>query len=201
MSGRTRCAIQLDRFGGPEVMRWVGGDAPDPQPGDTVVEIEALGLNFADTMVRRGEYRRDQSLDLTPGFEAVGRVVESPPGGLPTGERVFVFTDNGCGYADLLVVPPDRVFPVGSEVPATVAAGIFIQGTTAWYSLHRFGRIQAGETVLVHAAAGGVGALTIQLAVAAGARVIATASSKEKLEIARAHGAEHLFLADPDPCG
>lgn len=194
---RMRQVVELERFGGPEVMRWVSRPIPDPGPDDVVVEIEALGVNFGDTMVRRGEYRRDQPLDFTPGFEAAGRVLDAPPGGPAIGQRVAVFTDNGRGYADVLVVPRTRVFPVPEEIPATLVAGIFIQGTTAWYSLHRFGCVRPGETVLVHAGAGGVGSLAIQLAVAAGARTIATASTPVKLELARGHGAEVTLLADP----
>ncbi|MEZ5076828.1 MAG: NADPH:quinone oxidoreductase family protein [Solirubrobacterales bacterium] len=197
MSARTRRLIALDRFGGPEVMRWVEAEAPAPGPDDVVVEVETLGVNFADTMVRRGEYRRDQPLDFTPGFEAVGRVVEAPADGLSPGQRVVVLNDDGRGYADLLVVPRGRVFPVPEEFSPNLVAALFIQGTTAWYSLHRFGYVQAGEWVLVHAGAGGVGSMAIQLAVAAGARPIATASTPAKLEIASGHGAEHAVLADP----
>jgi NADPH2:quinone reductase len=199
MSGaRRRKLIALERFGGPEVMRWVEADAPQPGPDEVVVEVEALGVNFGDTMVRRGEYRRDQPLDFTPGFEAAGRVVEDPSGEIEPGTRVIVFNDNGRAYADLLVVPRRRVFPVDDDIDPTVLAAVFIQATTAWYSLFRFGCLGAGEWVLVHAGAGGVGAAAIQLAVAAGGRPIATASTEAKLEIARGHGAEHAILADPD---
>lgn len=196
MSGR-RHLIELERFGGPEVMRWAEREAPEPGPGEVVVAVESLGVNFGDTMVRRGEYRRDQPLDFTPGFEVVGRVVTSPPGGPAPGTRVVVLCDNGRGYTDLLYAPGERAFELPDDVPANVAAALFIQGTTAWYALHRFGCLGAGETVLVHAGAGGVGSLAIQLAVAAGATAIATASSEAKLEIARGHGAAHAFLADP----
>ena len=195
---RRRHLVELREFGGPEVMRWVEGEAPDPGPDEVVVAVDALGVNFGDTMVRRGEYRRDQPLDFTPGFEAAGRVVEAPAGDLAVGERVIVFNDDGRGYADLLVVPRRRVYPVPGDVDPNVLAALFIQATTAWYSLHRFGCVAPGEWVLVHAGAGGVGGAAIQLALAAGARPIATASSEEKLAVARGHGAEHAILADPD---
>lgn len=197
MSGRRRHLVALDRFGGPEVMRWVEAEAPAPGPEEVVVEVEAIGVNFGDTMVRRGEYRRDQPLDFTPGFEAAGRVVESPAGEPAVGERVLVLNDDGRGYADLIVVPRRRAYPVPDDIDPNVLAALFIQGTTAWYSLHRFGYLAAGEWVLIHAGAGGVGSAAIQLAVAAGARPIATASSEEKLAIARGHGAEQAILADP----
>jgi NADPH2:quinone reductase len=195
---RMRHVVELERFGGPEVMRWAQRPAPEPGPEDVVVEVEALGVNFGDTMVRRGEYRREQPLDFTPGFEAAGRVIHAPAGAPELGRRVAVFTEDGRGYSDLLVVPRERVYPVSGEVPATVLAGVFIQGTTAWYALHRFGHLEAGETVLVHAGAGGVGSLAIQLAVAAGARAIATASTPAKRELARTHGASVALAADPD---
>jgi NADPH2:quinone reductase len=194
----TRKLIALESFGGPEVMRWVEAEAPEPGPDEVAVKIDAIGVNFGDTMVRRGEYRRDQPLDFTPGFEAAGRVVASPGGTPAVGERVIVFNDNGRGYADLLVVPARRVYPVPEDVDPNVLAAIFIQATTAWYALHRFGCVLGGDRVLVHAGAGGVGGAAIQLAVAAGARPIATASSEAKLEVARRHGAEHAILADPE---
>ncbi len=194
---RRRHVIELERFGGPEVMRWVEREAPEPGPEEVVVAVDALGVNFGDTMVRRGEYRRQQSLEFTPGFEAAGRVVESCPGGPEVGQRVAVLNDNGRGCTDLLVVPRGRVFPVPADAAANDVAALFIQGTTAWYALHRFGYLAAGEWVLIHAGAGGVGSLAIQLAVAAGARPIATASTPAKLEIARRHGAEQALLADP----
>jgi NADPH2:quinone reductase len=195
---RRRHLVALDGFGGPEVMRWVEADAPAPGPDEVAVAVEAIGVNFGDTMVRRGEYRRDQPLDFTPGFEAAGRVLESPSADLEVGRRVLVFNDNGRGYADLLVVPRRRVFPVPEDIDPNVLAALFIQGTTAWYALHRFGCLAAGEWVLIHAGAGGVGGAAIQLARAAGARPIATASSEAKLAIARGHGAEHAILSDPD---
>jgi NADPH:quinone reductase len=194
----TRRVVELERFGGPEVMRWAERPTPEPAEGQAVVAVEALGVNFGDSMVRRGEYRRDQPLDFTPGFEAAGRVLRSAPGAPPVGARVAVLNDNGRGYTDLLVVPAERVYEVPEEVPAEVAAALLIQGTTAWYSLHRFGALSAGETVLVNAGAGGVGSLAIQLTVAAGATAIASASTEAKLEIARGHGAAHAFLADPE---
>jgi len=189
--------VELERFGPPRVMRWAERPTPAVGAAEVAVEVEALGVNFADSMVRRGEYRRDQPLDFTPGFEAVGRVVRSAPGAPPEGSRVAVFTENGRGYADLLVVPAARVWEVPEDVPAAVVAALLIQGATAWYSLHRFGAVRAGETVLVNAGAGGVGSLAIQLTRAAGATAIATASTAAKLEIARGHGAREALLADP----
>lgn len=178
-------------------MRWAQGPAPERDDSSVAVEVEAIGVNFADTIVRRGEYRRDQALSFVPGFEVAGRVIEGPPGAPAPGTRVVAFTENGGGYAGEVVVPSSRVYPVMEGVPAEVAAGIFTHGVTAWYSVHRYGRLASGETVLVHGAAGGLGGLCIQLAVQHGARAIGTASTEDKLTIARGHGAEVALLSDP----
>jgi NADPH2:quinone reductase len=198
MAMSTRRVVSLERFGPPEVMAWA--EAPMPERGDdeVLVAVEAIGVNFADTMVRRGEYRRDQPLSFTPGFEVAGRVVEGPADGPAPGSLVVVFTEHGGGYADHVVAPRDHVFTVAPELDATAAAALFTQGVTAWYAVHRYGAVQPGETVLVHAAAGGLGALCVQLSAEHGARVIATASTPEKLEIARGHGAAEAVLSEPD---
>lgn len=197
MTAATRQVVELERFGGPEVMRWAERPLPEPEAGEVVVAVEALGVNYGDSMVRRGEYRRDQPLDFTPGFEAAGRILATAPGAPEVGRRVLVFSPNGRAYADTLVHRADRVYEIPEEVPANIAAALFIQGTTAWYALHRFGAVQEGDTVLIHAGAGGVGAAAIQLTLAAGARPLATASTAAKLAIARGHGAAETFLADP----
>jgi NADPH2:quinone reductase len=193
-----RRIVSLERFGAPEVMRWTQTPMPARAPDEVLVAVQAFGINFADTMVRRGEYRRDQPLDFIPGFEAAGTVLESPPSGPPVGCTVVVFAENGGSYTDAIVAPVDRVYTVVDGVSAVQAAGLFTQGVTAWYSVHRFGQVTAGDAVLVHAGAGGLGALCIQLVVEAGGRAIATASTPEKLEIARGHGAFQALLSDPD---
>lgn len=189
--------MSLERFGPPEVMRWVHAPMPERGPGDVLVAVRAIGINFADTMVRRGEYRRGQSLDFIPGFEAAGTVLESPEGGPAVGGTVVVFAENGGAYADTIVAPADRVYPVVEGVSAVQAAALFSHGVTAWYSVHRFGQVGRGDSVLVHAGAGGLGAMCIQLVAEAGGRAIATASTPEKLEIARGHGAQEAILSEP----
>jgi len=194
----TRRIVVIEQFGAPEVMRWAERPVPARGPDQVTVGVEAIGVNFADTMVRRGEYRRDQPLDFIPGFEVAGRVLESPPGGPPPGTAVVAFTERGGGYADTVVVDSDHVFTVADGISSAQAAALFTQGVTAWYSVHRYGRVRAGESVLVHAGSGGLGALCIQLAVGAGAEAIATASSEEKRTIARGHGARISLPADPE---
>jgi NADPH2:quinone reductase len=186
---RTRRHVVLDRFGPPEVMRWTDGAMPVPGAGEALVAVETIGVNFADTMVRRGEYRRDQPLSFTPGFEVGGRLADGTP--------VVAFCEDGGGYADHVVVALDRIFPVLDDVAVGDAVTLFTQGTTAWYALHRYGRVRPGECVLVHAAAGGLGAMTVMLAAHHGARVIATASTPQKLALAREAGADAALIADP----
>jgi NADPH2:quinone reductase len=197
MGGR-RHVVRLERFGEPGVMRWVEEDASEPGPGEVSVAVDAIGVNFADTMVRRGEYRRDQPLDFTPGFEAAGRVLADPSGRLAAGTPVAVFAEHGGGYATQLCAPADRVYPISRDVPATAVAAIFLQGVTTLYAVDRYGRVGPGDTVLVHAAAGGVGALSTQLCASMGASVIATASSEVKRQVAARHGAAHTLPSEPD---
>lgn len=193
-----RTTVVLERFGPPEVMRLVSEPLCAPGPSEVLVEVDAIGVNFADTIVRRGEYHRNQRLSFVPGFEAAGRVTATGPGvELAPGTPVAVFTENGGGYADHLVVPASRVYPVPDDISPVQVAGVFLQGVTAWYAVHRYGRVAAGEHVLVHAGAGGVGGLAIQLARLAGAIPIATASTEEKLRVARDNGAETALSSDP----
>ena len=194
---RTRRVVTLSAFGAPDVMVWDTAPCPPRGADDVLVAVDAIGVNFADTMVRRGEYRRDQPLSFIPGFEVAGRVVEAPIGGPAAGTRVIVFMEHGGGYADMVVAPLDHVFEVLDGVGTELAAGIFTQGVTAWYAVHRYGLVTSGTTVLIHAAAGGLGSLCTQLCAGLGAEVIAAASTPAKLELARGHGAAHLLAPDP----
>lgn len=197
---QSRRAVQFSRFGPPDVLELVTEPLPTPGPADVVVAVAAAGVNFADTMVRRGEYRRDQQLPDVPGVEAVGTVVWAGPGsGHVVGTTVAAFLTEGGGYTDHAVVAGRRAYPVPADVaPVTVAAG-FLQGITAWYAVDRHGRTRPGETVLVTGATGGVGGLAVQLAADLGARVIGTASTPAKRERARELGcADAVDPADPD---
>lgn len=181
----------LTAHGGPEVLHLQTRETRAPGAGEVLVDVEVAGVNFADTMIRRGEYLRDQPLSLGPGSEAVGRVAAAGADvAVAPGTRVAVWLEAGGAYADRVVAPAGRVFPVPDDLPAGVVAALFIQGTTAGFAVERFGRLRAGETLLVHAGAGGVGGIAVQLGKALGARVVATASSDAKREIARRHGAD-----------
>ena len=167
-------------------------DVPDPVagPGQYVVEVQAAGLNFLDALMLRGKYQVKPTLPFTPGVEAVGRIVLAGEGtSLAVGTRVAV-TGQG-GYAEKMLVAADTASPIPDDVPAAEAVSLFgIVYGTAWHALHHRAALQPGETVLVHAAAGGVGSATVQLAVAHGCRVLATAGGPDKVAVARSLGAE-----------
>lgn len=182
--------VVLEAFGDPDVLRLESAEEPEPGPGEVAVAVEVAGVNFGDTMIRRGEYLRDQPLSMAPGCEAIGRVVAVGEGvRVPLCTRVAAWIEDGGAYADRVVVAAERAYPVPTDLPAAAIAAIFLQGTTAHYAVHRYGRTAADEFVLVHAAGGGVGSLAVQLAALAGARVIATASSPAKREAALELGA------------
>jgi NADPH2:quinone reductase len=184
----------LEAFGPPEVLRLVEREVPTPRSGEVLVAVEAAGVNFGDTMIRRGEYLRDQPLSMAPGAEVVGRIEAVGSGtDVVVGARVAGWVEAGGAYSDHVVVPAHRVYPVPEDLPAAAIVAVFLQGTTAYYAVHRFGRVRPGETVLAHGGSGGVGGLTIQLAVAAGARVLATAGTAEKRILCLNHGAEAAF--------
>ena len=150
LSRPTR-AFVLDAFGPPDVLRLEERATSAPGPGEVLVDVEAAGVNFGDTMIRRGEYLRDQPLSMAPGCEVVGRVAVSGDGAdAAPGLRVAGWVEAGGAYSDRVIVPAHRVYPVPEDVPAAAVAAVFLQGTTADYAVHRYGRTQPGEWVLVH---------------------------------------------------
>jgi NADPH:quinone reductase len=174
-------AVRIERFGGPEVMELV--DVPDPEPADgqVVVEVARSGVNFADTHATRNTYLAEQVLPLIPGGEISGRLAD--------GRRVAAILASG-GYAEKVAVPESWLVPVPDEVNDDQAASLLLQGITAHALVNRCARLQAGETIVIQAAAGGTGTLAVQLAKRAGGRVIALASSDEKRALATRLGAD-----------
>jgi len=174
-------AIQISEFGGPEVLELV--ELPDPEPanGEVLVEVARCGVNFADTHTRENTYLAKAELPLVPGGEISGTTTD--------GRRVAALTMNG-GYAERIALPEAALVPVPDGVSDEVAAGLLLQGLTAHSLIHRCARLEAGESVAIHGAAGGTGTLAIQLAKRAGARVIALASSEEKRELTLRLGAD-----------
>jgi NADPH2:quinone reductase len=174
-------AIQIKEFGGPDVLEHVELDDPTPGEGEVVVEVARSGVNFADTHATRNDYLAEQALPLTPGAEVSGRTAD--------GRRVVALLGNG-GYAQKVVVPEALLIPVPDEVDDDRAAAVLLQGLTAMALVRRCAQIQAGETIVVEAAAGGTGTIAVQLAKQAGAKVIGLASSEEKRSLVEGLGAD-----------
>ena len=184
-------AVQITEFGGPEVLRPVELPDPEPGPGQLVLRVTSAGVNYADTHQVEDSYLSRTTLPLIPGSEVVGL--------LPDGTRVAAFALQG-GYTDLAVVTPALSFPLQDAVGDGEALALMVQGLTAWHLLRTCTHLAPGESVVVHAAAGGVGTLAVQLAKAWGAgRVIAVAGSQDKLDLAAELGADVGVLAgEPD---
>jgi NADPH:quinone reductase len=175
-------AIQITDFGGPEVLELAELPEPEPGPGEILIDVDAAGVNYADTHQAEDSYLVPTRLPLVPGAEVVGRT--------PDGQRVVALLNHG-GYAAKAVAQAATTFPLPDGVDNGQALALALQGTTAWHILRTSARLAWGESVVVHAAAGGVGSLAVQLAKAWGAgRVIATASSEEKRQLARSLGAD-----------
>jgi NADPH2:quinone reductase len=176
-------AIQMTEFGGPEVLKLSELPQPEPAPDEVLIEVTRAGLNFADTHTRTNSYVQKATLPLVPGGEVAGIRQD-------TGERVVALVGNG-GYAEYATAPRELVFPIPDGLDDGTALALIVQGTTAWHLYRTSGRVAQGESVVVHAAAGGVGSLAVQLGHPFGAgRVIATASSEEKRALALELGAD-----------
>jgi NADPH2:quinone reductase len=187
-------AWRLHELGAPaDVLKFEDGvDSPRPGPGQVRLEVACTGLNFFEDLLCRGRYQEKPALPLTPGAELCGRVVEVGEGvDLPVGARVIGMAawPHG-GLADEALGIGRMMFPIPDSMPDEVGASLFMTYGTSHVALHLRGGLQAGETLLVHAGAGGVGSAAIQLGVAAGARVIATAGGPEKVDVCRKLGAE-----------
>ncbi len=181
-------------------MRLAECPALQPGPRDYLVQVEAAGVNFLDTLMLRGRYQRKPPLPFTPGVEVVGTITaagaEAP---LAPGARICASIEGGA-FAEQALVPTGAARPVPDDVPAEAALVLLgVNYPTSYYALHNRAGLKSGETVLVHAAAGGVGSAAVQIAKAAGARVIATAGTAEKRELCRGLGADEVIdYAAPD---
>lgn len=184
-------AIQISEFGGPDVMKLV--ELPDPVPGtdEVLLDVTAVGINYADTHQTENSYLSPQKLPLVPGIEVVGTYDE---------KRYLASVSSG-GYAEKAVAHKSVLFPIPDSVTDEQALCMLIQGTTAWHLLKTMGHLQPGESVVIHAAAGGVGTIAIQLAKLWGAKVIAVTSSDEKSALASALGADVVVDAKSEDLG
>ncbi|MDQ0850899.1 NADPH2:quinone reductase [Arthrobacter sp. B3I9] len=184
--------IVASQAGGPEVLELVEAERPVPGPGQLLVKVAAVGVNFIDTYKRGGVYK--VSYPFTPGSEAAGTVEETGEGVtvFSPGDRVATAEGTNC-YAGYILVDEDKALPVPAGVDDFTAAALPLQGITAHYLINSSFRVEPGQTVLLHAGAGGVGLLLIQLLKAKGARVITTVSTDEKEQLAREAGADHVL--------
>lgn len=186
-------AIQVNRFGGPEVMEYVDVTDPIPGEGEVLISVTSCGVNYADTHQIENSYRVPQTLPLRPGLEVVGIT--------PAGIRVLAPVSGG-GYAQKAVAKKDQIVEIPKGISDEQALAMLVQGTTAWHIVRTVGHLQPGESVVIHAAAGGVGTVSIQLAKMWGARVIAVTSAGNKAELAKSLGADVWVDANsPDLTG
>jgi NADPH2:quinone reductase len=182
-------AIQISEFGGPEVMKLVDIDQPKPGSDEVLLDVTAIGINYADTHQVENSYLSPQALPLVPGIEVVGT---------HGGKRYLAAVSSG-GYAEKALAHTSSLFPIPDTVTDNQALCMLVQGTTAWHLLKTMAHLQKGESVVVHAAAGGVGTLAIQLAKLWAGKVIAVTSSPDKAALAKSLGADALVdAAEPD---
>jgi NADPH2:quinone reductase len=187
-------AVRFHRFGGPEVLRFEEVPAPAVGPGDVLIRVATAGVNFSDLMRRAGTYNLELPLPHAEGVEAAGTVTEVGAGvdGPRPGDRVMTMLGQRC-QAELVVAPEGLVYPIPPGLSFEAAGALPLAGLTAYHLLRTGAGIRPGESVLVHAAASGVGTLAVQLAKLWGARVFATASTDEKLAAVRALGADETI--------
>jgi NADPH2:quinone reductase len=186
-------AIRIATTGGPEVLEWTDIEDPIAEPGQVVVDVEAAGLNFIDTYHRTGLY--PMSMPMTPGLEGAGTVTATGDGagGVAIGDRV-AWTGGIGSYAEKVAIDAARTVPIPDPVTSDVAAAAMLQGLTAHYLAIDTFPLEPGSRCLIHAGAGGVGNLLIQVAKMRGAEVFTTVGTTEKADLAKSAGADHVIL-------
>lgn len=184
-------AAQVTEYGDRDVLELVETDVPEPGDGQVRIEVKAAGINFADVMQRRGHYHGGPDTPYIPGLEVAGVIDATGAGvGREVGERVVAMVDTG-GYAEYAIADAAGLLTIPDGLAFEEAAGFPVQFLTAQNCLHEWGGLEEGESVLIHAAAGGVGTAAVQLAREAGAEIFGTASTAEKLELAESLGCDH----------
>jgi NADPH:quinone reductase len=186
-------AILISKTGGPEVLEYKTIEQPVPGEGELLIQMQAAGVNFIDIYHRTGLYPKE--LPFIPGLEGAGMVAETGSGvtDLAAGDRV-AFATVPHAYAEYVIAPADRVVKIPQDMPVKSAAAVMLQGMTAHYLATSTFALKEGNIALIHAAAGGVGSLLIQVAKLCGATVIGTAGTPEKAELARSLGADHVIV-------
>jgi NADPH2:quinone reductase len=188
--------VQLNQYGTPEVLKLVETDIPQPKAGQVVVEVKAIGVNYSDTLRRRNQYFQPTPLPYILGSEAVGQIVSVGEGVTDpyvVGARVLAILPFGGGYAEYVSAIAQYCVPLPPNIDAKTATAIFVQGSTAQLMISQVAKDLKGKTVLINAAAGGVGSLLVQLAKLNGAKVIAASSSDEKLKATYSNGADVII--------
>lgn len=186
-------AIIVPEYGSSDVCELTEIDPPSVEPGEVLVDVRAVGLNFADIVQRRGEYPGTEPPPYVPGREAAGVIAEVGDGvDREVGERVVVFVSGGA-YAEQVAAEESAVFDIPESMSFAEAAGFPIQFLTAYHILHTCGDVRGAETTLVHAGGGGVGTATVQLANRTDTEIFATASTERKRELAASLGADHTI--------
>jgi NADPH2:quinone reductase len=188
-------AIQVRRFGGPEVLQLEEVPRPEPGPGQVLVKVHAAGVNPYDTYMRAGNYAVKPPLPYTPGSDAAG-VVEGAGEGVARvkrGDRVYTARTLTGAYAEYALALEAQVHPLAANVTFPQGAGVWVPYGTAYHAVVHAAQARAGETILVHGASGGVGVAAVQLARSLGLRVLGTAGSPKGRELARREGADHVF--------
>jgi synaptic vesicle membrane protein VAT-1 len=192
-------AAVITKFGAPKVLKIQEWPEPSPKKGEVKIRVKAIGLNFADVMARLGLYPSIPTPPFVPGIEVSGVITKTGEGVRKwrRGDRVIAFTQQG-GYADYTVVKQEQLYPLPKRLNYEEGAALGVAYLTAYHGLVTLGHLHKNEKLLIHAAAGGVGIASLQIAKHLGAEIYATASSSEKLEIARTHGAQHLINYQTD---
>ena len=193
MSSGKMQPIQVGHTGGPEVLEYTEIDVPEPGPGEVAVQVGAAGVNFIDIYHRQGVY--PMPLPFVPGREGAGRVIAVGPdvSGVAVGDRV-AWLQIPASYAEVIVGPAEKLIPVPDAISDEQAAALALQGLTAQSLATDAYRIESGDTVLIHAGAGGVGLLLTQIAKLKGATVITTVSTPDKAALSRAAGADEVLI-------
>ena len=187
-------AFRFDRPGGPEVLRFDDVALPEPGPGEVRIRHKAVALNFRDILVRRGQHAV-KAFPSGLGTESAGVVEASGPGvtGFSVGDRVATVCRPDCAYAEARIAPAARVVKLPDGIGERTAAAMMVRGMTARYLLHATYKVKPGDTIVIHAAAGGVGMIVSQWARHLGATVIGTVGSDDKAAIARSYGCDHVL--------
>jgi len=190
-------AFRFDQPGGPEVLRFEDVPSPEPGPGELRVRHTAVALNFRDILVRRGQHAV-KAFPSGLGTESAGVVEALGPGvsGFAIGDRVATVCRPDCAYAEARIAPAARVVKLPDAIPERTAASMMVRGMTARYLIKATYPVKRGDTIVIHAAAGGVGLIVVQWAKHLGATVIGTVGSDDKADVARAHGCDHVLRYD-----